>query len=258
MTLACHVRRITLGNLKRRHRYVVLRSRSRYADIGLLVFQVFFKSMRSRARSLPVTERESRGEPQTFLFSAVASLRANAVPPMQDGTYHVILDDISHRQLMADSDFKIYFASRQDSPVIKRQDVYIMFGMTFIPTTNAYVQLPATDAGGGTGGTGISQVTTTIRRPIVLGAECLIEGNFEGLETFLTRQGVSPIADTMMVDNVLQIVRPPIDRLNQFASLSWHWIGDYAVPTDITATTQIIPTASNAAWKRAIVLEHAG
>jgi len=193
-----------------------------------------------------------------LLQDAVASLRANAVPPMADGTYHVILDDISHRQIMADQDFKVYYASRQDSTAIKRQDVYVMLGMTFIPTTNAYVQLPATDAGGGSGGTGVSQVTTTVRRPIVLGAECLIEGNFEGLETFLTRQGVSPIADTMMVDNVLQVVRPPIDRLNQFASLSWHWVGDYAVPTDVTATTSIIPTASNAAWKRAVIVEHAG
>lgn len=193
-----------------------------------------------------------------LLQDAVASLRSNAVPPMQDGTYHVILDDISHRQLMADQDFKVYFASRQDSQVIKRQDVYVMLGMTFIPTTNAYVQAPKTDANGGPGGTGVSQVTTTVRRPIVLGAECLIEGNFEGLETFLSREGVSPIADTMLVDNVLQIVRPPLDRLNRFASLSWHWIGDYAVPTDTTANSTIIPTASNAAWKRAVVVEHAG
>ncbi len=193
-----------------------------------------------------------------LLQDAVASLRANAVPTQADGTFHVILDDISHRQLMADQDFKVYFASRQDSEVIKRQDVYVMLGMTFIPTANAYVQLPKTDANGGSGGTTTSQVTSTIRRPIVLGGECLIEGNFEGLETFLSRQGVSPIADTMLVDNVLQIVRPPLDRLNRFASLSWHWIGDYAVPTDVTATPSIIPTASNAAWKRAVVVEHAG
>jgi hypothetical protein len=191
-----------------------------------------------------------------LLQDAVAGLRSNGVPVMSDGTYHVILDDVSHRQLMADQDFKVYFASRQDSEVIKRSDVYVMLGMTFIPTTNAYVQLGG--SANANGSTGASQVGVTVRRPIVLGAECLIEGNFEGMETYLSREGVTPIANTMMVDNVLQIIRPPIDRLNRFASLSWTWIGDYAVPTDLTATPSIIPTASSAAWKRACVVAHAG
>lgn len=189
-----------------------------------------------------------------LLQDSVASLRANGVPVMSDGTYHVILDDISHRQLMADQDFKVYFASRQDSEVIKRSDVYVMLGMTFIPTTNAYVQTTANN----NGATGASAVNVTVRRPIVLGAESLIEGNFEGMETYLDREGVDPIANTMMVDNVLQIVRPPLDRANRFAALTWQTIVDYAVPTDLTATPSIIPTASSAAWKRCAIVEHAG
>lgn len=192
----------------------------------------------------------------SLLQDGVASLRANGIPTMADGTYHVVLDDVSHRQLMADQDFKVYFAASHESQTIKRSDVYVMLGMTFIPTTNAYVQNGG--AANNNGATGASAVNVTVRRPIMLGAECLIEGNFEGLETYLSREGVTPIANTMVVDNVLQIVRPPLDRLGRFASLSWHWIGDYAVPTDLTATPNIIPTASNAAWKRAVVIEHAG
>jgi hypothetical protein len=51
-------------------------------------------------------------------------------------------------------------------------------------------------------------------------------------------------------------VREPLDRLGQFVSQSWDWIGGFAVPTDVTATTSIIPSASSARYKRCAVLEH--
>ena len=93
---------------------------------------------------------------------------------------------------------------------------------------------------------------------IVLGAEAIIQGDFEGLETWLNREGVTPIGDAFLVNGVAQIIRPPLDRLQQTASQTWTWIGDFAVPTDLTATTNIIPTASNALYKRSVVVEHAG
>jgi hypothetical protein len=64
--------------------------------------------------------------------------------------------------------------------------------------------------------------------------------------------------DIGMVNNVALVMRPPLDRLGQWLGVSWVWIGDYAVPTDITATTAIIPTASSALYKRGVVLETAG
>jgi hypothetical protein len=194
---------------------------------------------------------------------SVAYLRDNGVPPMEDGTYHCILDNTSMRQLWADQDFKVLFAGRNDSSEYRDGDVIRLLGVTYIPTTEAYVQPAGQQYNGATYGqastaTSPSNNLVRTRRPIVLGAESIIQGNFEGLDSWLQREGLNPIADVFLVNSVAQILRPPLDRLSQVTSLSWTWIGDFAVPTDITATTAIIPTASNALFKRALVIEHAG
>jgi len=180
-------------------------------------------------------------------LDGVAYLRDNAVPPMADGTYHMVCDSTSIRQLFADQDFKILFAASASAREYVDGDVIRLAGITFIPTTEAFVQQKATNG---------SQVR--VRRPIILGAEVIIQGNFEGLDSWLNREGVNPIGEIMLVNNVAQIVRPPLDRLQQNISLSWTWVGDFAVPTDITATTAIIPTSSGALFRRGLLIEHAG
>jgi len=186
---------------------------------------------------------------------AVAYLRDNGVPPMDDGTYHLILDNTSMRQLFADQDFKVLYAGRDQSAEFRDGEVLRLLGVTYIPTTEAYVQQANTRVGGGAE-TPLVPVRT--RRPILLGAEALIQGNFEGMEIWLMRDGVNAIGDIMLINQVAQIVRPPLDRLQQTLSLTWTWVGDFAVPSDNTATASIIPTASNALFKRCAVLEHAG
>lgn len=194
----------------------------------------------------------------SLIEDSVAYLRDNGVPPMADGTYHCILDNTSMRQLWADQDFKVLFAGRKDSQEYRDQDVIVLLGVTYIPTTETYVQTANTQANGATTATSPSLVNVRVRRPVVLGAECIIQGNFEGMDIWLKRTGVDPIAEVFLVNNVAQILRPPLDRLQQVASQSWNWVGDFAVPTDITATTSIIPTASNSLFKRALVMEHVG
>jgi hypothetical protein len=98
----------------------------------------------------------------------------------------------------------------------------------------------------------------TVRRPIIIGAEALLQGTFEGLEQWLNRDGFEPIGYVMLVNDIAQIVRPPLDRLQRTVSMTWTWVGGFAVPTDLTATTSIIPTSSNALYKRAAVIEVAG
>jgi hypothetical protein len=196
-------------------------------------------------------------------FDAVAYLRDNGVPPMSDGTHHIILDNTSLRQLFADQDFKVLFAASYRSEQYRDGDIIQLAGLTFIPTTETYVQ-PANQQWNGTTygavgtATGSAAVGNRVRRPIVLGAECIIQGDFEGMETWLAREGVNAIGDVFLVNGVAQILRPPLDRLQQFCSLSWTWIGDFAVPSDVTANSTIIPTASNAQFKRALVIEHVG
>lgn len=205
-----------------------------------------------------------------YLLDAATLLKNNGVPRMADGTYHVILDNTSERQLFADQDFKMFYAGRDQSSAYRMGQLHtdVVLGLTFIPTTESYVQLAGqmmngTDSKGNpqfttSTATGSAAVNVNVRRVLVSGAESLIQGDFQGLETWLARQGVNPIADVRLVNNIAHVVRPPLDRLSQFLSMSWTWIGDFAVPTDITATTLIIPTASNALFKRAVVIETAG
>jgi hypothetical protein len=183
------------------------------------------------------------------VLNAVAYLRDNGVPALPDGSYKCILDNQSMRALFADQDFKILFAGRDASREYRSADIVSLLGVEFLPTTEAYVQAKNAAAG----------LNVNVRRPIVIGAEALLQGNFEGLEDWINRDGFKPIGYIMLVNNVAQIVRPPLDRLQRTASLTWTWIGSFAVPTDITATTDIIPTANGAAlFKRCAVIEIAG
>lgn len=198
-----------------------------------------------------------------LLLDAVTQLRLNAVPPMDDGTYHCILDDSSMRQLWSDQQFIVLYAGRYQSQEYQQGQIFSLLGLTFIPTTETFIQPALTQfngasynqAGGGVGG---AAVNVPIRRPIVIGSEAIIEGDFEGLEYWLQQQMVGAIAEVVLIGGVAHIFRPPLDRMQRQLSLTWDWIGDFAVPTDATATSSIIPTANAAMFKRAVVVEHAG
>lgn len=193
-----------------------------------------------------------------LVLDACTYLRDNAVPPMSDGTYHLILDNTSMRQLFADQDFKIAYAGRYQSQEYRDGEIITLLGTTYIPTTETLIQQAGTQANGASTATGAALVGQRVRRPVMMGAESIIQGNFEGNETWLDREGVNPMHDVYLVNNVAHIIRPPLDRLAQVASMSWDWVGDFAVPTDLTANNLVIPTASNALFKRCVVLETAG
>jgi hypothetical protein len=54
------------------------------------------------------------------------------------------------------------------------------------------------------------------------------------------------------------VTREPIDRLQQIIAQSWYWIGGFCAPTDVGTNPSVIPTATNAAYKRAVIIEHVG
>ena len=189
------------------------------------------------------------------IMDAVAYLRNAGVPPLANGTYACILDNTSLRQLFSDQQFMVLFAASSKTKEYVSGDVFELIGVTFIPTTEAYVQNPSG-----------SILKTVVRRPIVVGAEAMIQGNFEGMEMWLNRQGVegNTVSEVMLVNGVAQIIRVPLDRLQQVVSLSWSWIGGFACPTDLTANNTIVPTVGNnltggnPLYKRCVVIETAG
>jgi hypothetical protein len=177
------------------------------------------------------------------LLDAVAKLRLNAVPEI-DGVYNCYLDPISSRQLFADPDFKQLFQGATAANQVFRQGMTNDFlGLRFIPTTEAFVQPHPTLAG------------LMVRRPIICGQGALIEGDFAGMAA----EDVAPKDSIVtVVDDVAMVTREPIDRLQQIIAQSWYWIGGFCAPSDTTTNPTTIPTATNAAFKRAVMVEHIG
>ncbi len=177
------------------------------------------------------------------LLDAVSKLRLNAVPEI-DGAYNCYLDPVSARQLFADADFRQLFQGATSTNQVFRQGMVNNFlGLRFVPTTEAYVQPHPTLAG------------AVIRRPIIVGQGALIEGDFAGM----AEQDVAP-ADSIvsLVDGIAMVTREPIDRLQQIIAQSWYWIGGFCAPSDTMTNPTVVPTATNAAFKRAVMVEHVG
>jgi hypothetical protein len=177
------------------------------------------------------------------LLDAVAKLRLNAVPEI-DGAYNCYLDPVSARQLFADPDFKQLFqGATSANQVFKKGMTNDFLGLRFVPTTEVFVQAHPT----------LSNLM--IRRPMICGQGALIEGDFAGIAA----TDVAP-ADSIitMVDGIAMVTREAIDRLQQIIAQSWYWIGGFCAPSDTTTNATTVPTATNAAFKRAVIVEHIG
>jgi hypothetical protein len=196
-------------------------------------------SQRSNTSALMATDMLT----MSCFLDAVAKLRLNAVPEI-DGVYNCYLDPVSARQLFADPDFKQLFQGATSANQVFRQGMTNDFlGLRFIPTTEAFVQPHPTLAG------------LMVRRPIICGQGALIEGDFAGMaaEDVMPRDSIVTV-----VDDVAMVTREPIDRLQQIIAQSWYWIGGFCAPSDTTTNPTTIPTATNAAFKRAVMVEHIG
>lgn len=174
------------------------------------------------------------------VLDGVAYLRSNGVPTV-DGMYNLYLDPVSARQFFADPDFKLLFqGATAAAKEFKMGRVVELVDVRVIPTTEAYIQT----IGG-----------VKVRRPILCGADALVEGDFAGMAEADTERSNSIIE---MVDDIVMVTREPIDRLGQIIAQSWYWIGGFTAPTDQTVNPTIVPTASASYYKRAVVIEHAG
>jgi len=196
-------------------------------------------AQRNTASALTATDMLT----MSCLLDAVSKLRMNAVPEI-DGVYNCYLDPVSARQLFADPDFKQLFQGATSANQVFRQGMTNDFlGLRFIPTTEAYVQPHPTLAG------------LMVRRPIVCGQGALIEGDFAGMAA----EDVAPRDSIVsVVDDVAMVTREPIDRLQQIIAQSWYWIGGFCAPSDTTTNPTTVPTATNATFKRAVMVEHIG
>ncbi len=177
------------------------------------------------------------------LLDGVSKLRLNAVPEI-DGAYNCYLDPVSARQLFADPDFRQLFQGATSANQVFRSGMVNDFlGLRFVPTTEAYVQPHPTLAG------------AVVRRPIIVGQGALIEGDFAGM----AESDIAPTDSIVsIVDGIAMVTREPIDRLQQIIAQSWYWIGGFCAPSDTMTNPMVVPTATNASYKRAVMVEHLG
>lgn len=193
-----------------------------------------------------------------LLIAMKTRLALNGVPRLADGTYLFVSDDAVMQQLYADQQFQLLYQGRHDSDVIKNGFVIKdLLGITFATTTESVPEQSSSATGSGAVGTNAEILKGVsggvVRRGILLGAGAIRKGNYEMLTKYLAMQSPNHYID--VVDYIAQIVRGPIDRYAQLSTLSWFWGGAFATPSDATATTAIIPTASAALYKRAAICE---
>ena len=174
---------------------------------------------------------------QTVL-SAVAALRSNNVPTI-NGSYNCYVDDAQLLGLFRDADFKYLYRGAYGSEAYQAGSVIELLGVRFVPTTEAPQQSSL--------GAGL------IHRAIVCGQGALIEGDFANMGNMDIPDAEQSLLE--VVDGVCMVTREPLDRLKQVIAQSWYWIGGFALPTDLTANTTIIPTATNSYLKRAVIVE---
>lgn len=172
---------------------------------------------------------------------AIANLRNNT--GMQNEMFNLYLDNVSMRQLFADGDFKLMYQGQYGAQTIQAGKVFQLMGANFIPTTEALTQVHPTNS------------ALTVRRPILCAPGSLVEGDFAGM-TAKAAEITGGNSEITVVDDVTQVVRGPIDRLQQIVAQSWFWIGGFVAPTDSTANSNIIPTAGAQYLKRSVVIEH--
>lgn len=173
-------------------------------------------------------------------LDGVAWLRRNGVPTV-NGLYNLYLDPVSARQFFADPDFKQLFqGATAAAKEFRMGRVVELVDIRVIPTTEAFVQQLG---------------SVTVRRPILVGADALVEGDFAGMGELDTPDD-NAIID--IVDDIVHVTREPLDRLQQIIAQSWYWIGGFTAPTDQTVNATIVPTAAASYFKRAVVMEHAG
>lgn len=200
----------------------------------------------------------------TTILAGVAQLRNNAVPRVR-GSYNLYLNATSMNELYQDPEFQILNrgVSTRD-PVYENAWVYGGFlDCRFIQTTETFVQPPQAAAP--------VPVAQQIQRPILVGGGALVEGMFtrgmDAIREMNAQNGIGDMQKMMPSYNVLgeefsqlgfyMYLRPPLDRLAQIISQTSNYVGGFTVPTDVTTTSLIIPTASNAYYKRAVIFETA-
>jgi hypothetical protein len=178
-------------------------------------------------------------------------LHSRGVMPYDDGWFRCVMPPSSMTQLFADADFKQVATGQLNSPEFRYGKIVRYQGVEFIETTEALVRTKGAGANG-------AALAVAVNSPILLGKGALVRGDFQGLDEFVAeQQNNSAVHQFEMLDDIAFSIRSPLDRLGRLMTSSFEFIMDYCTPSDTTSTPQLVPTTDNAAYKKAILFEHA-
>lgn len=175
------------------------------------------------------------------ILSSRAVLASNGVMPVAEtGMYHLYASPKQVAGLFADVDFKRLFRGTGTStPEMRRAVVSDLLGVAVFETNLN----PAANFG-----------ANAVQFGVLVGDGALVEGAF-------TRTGYAEAAadgddeSIEIAEGIAHITREPIDAAKQVVTQTWSYIGGFAVPTDVTTNPATLPTASNAAQKRAVLIQ---
>ena len=177
-----------------------------------------------------------------MLLNAKAQLSSNGVAPVSaSGMYHFYASPKQVVGLFNDQDFKLLFRGQPNSPEFRRGVIAELLGIQLIETNLNPV---ATVSGVG-----------TVQYGILCGDGTLVEGTFTPEAYRAAEKADDDDGMITVVDGIAHVTREPLDALKQVVTQSWAYIGGFTVPSDITTNPNTIPTASNSAYKRGVVLE---
>ncbi len=177
-----------------------------------------------------------------MILNAKATMAANGVPVVDaTGMYHLYIDPLQATGLYSDPAFQQFFRGQVTSEEYRRGVIAEMLGVRLQETNLNPVQALA--------GVG------TVRRGMLVGQGALVEGVFTNVAYKNNLDGAEDEAMITIIDDIAHVTREPLDSLKQVVTQTWSYMGGFAVPTDTTTNPNTIPTASNAAFKRGILLE---
>jgi hypothetical protein len=182
-----------------------------------------------------------------MILNAAAQLRANNVPAGSDGRFVCYADPVHLTGVYNDPAFQRFFTGRDQSSEYRQGVIGDLLGVRIEETNLNPVQYAVN-------GTGGFAFTAPIRRAIVCGQGALVEGTFTDTG-YAALNAVDSDPLITVVDGIAHIVREPMDALKQIVTTSWSYVGGFVTPSDTTANPTVLPTATNAAFKRAVIIE---
>jgi hypothetical protein len=174
-----------------------------------------------------------------MLLYGRATLADNGVEGVMGGAYRYFCSPMQAMGLFQDPAFQMLYRGQPNSAAFRRGVVQDILGIDLIETN-----LNISQAYSGVG---------TVQRGILCGQGALIEGTFTD-EAYKAGDDADDDMITV-VDGIAHIVREPLDALRQVVTQTWSYIGGFVVPTDMTTNPSTVPTASNARYKRAVMIE---